>query len=423
MCSETKCDNIFTIPSWNINRLEAEVNKLNKRAKKLGCDYIQLVTQEVKTIVDPRYLDSVHEGNRLPLEQAPKIEVHVIEVIGKGPIIEGWKFIGTLDHYTVPGSVMVKSVPGENVPPQFFNSSPICEHCNKKRYRIETFVLENVDTGEYKQVGRQCIKDFLGHNPTRIANYLTAIFRLIENLGDTDSDYYGYGDSVWMFDSMAVLTTTIAVIRTYGWVSRSAAGYDLDATADAVIYAMSPSKGTQEREEKQKFLDNLRWDREKDMEEAKEAVEWLKEQSPTNDYIHNLQALAERDEIPAAMFGYWCSLISSYQRVKEKLILAKRQQKLNDWFGDLKTRYDMEVEVTKIRGFDSYYGVGYAISMLDKDGHTLVWFTSTEADVETCGKYKVKATVKKHDTYNGWKQTIVTRVKIIEELNNESNKK
>lgn len=420
MCNETKSDNIFSIPSWNVNRLEEEVKKLNKRAKKLGCDKIELTTHEVKHIVDPRYLDAVSEGNRLPLEEAPKVEIHVIEVIGKGPIIEGWKFIGTLDHSTIPGSVLVKSVPGETVPPQFFNSDPICEHCNTKRYRTETFVLENVESGEYKQVGRQCIKDFLGHNPTRIANYLTTIFRLIENLDDPDSDYYGGGGSgVWLFDSMSVLTTTIAIIRTYGWVSRAAAGYDLESTADAVIYAMSPTKSEKERENKKKFLENLRWDKEKDSKEAEEALDWLKEQSPTNDYFHNLHALAALDDIPASMFGYWCSLIATYQKAKERLILAQRQKKLNEWFGDVKNRYDLDVEVTKIRAYDSYYGTGNVITMLDKDGHTLVWFTNTEADVETGGKYKVKATVKKHDTYDNWKQTIVTRVKIIKELVNE----
>jgi len=417
MCNENSEPKIFSIPSWNVPVLEAKIAKLNKRAAKLGCDPIQLVTHKVENVDDPNH-KPVHIDN-LPTPAAPKIAIHHIEVIGNGPILEGWKFIGTLDHTSIPGSVIVKSVPGEVIPKSFYHSNAVCGHCNKKRYRNETFVLEHTDTGEYKEVGRQCIKDFLGHNPGRMASYLTALYSLIDDLQDEESEYYGMGGGrgIWMFSSMDALTTTVAMIRSFGWTPRSKAEYsNTSATADDVLYALSPCMDGQEAEAKKKFMEQVKWDDEKDQAEAEAALEWLKEQPANNDYMHNLHAISQLDDVPANMFGYWCSLVSSYQRAYEKLKLAERQQKLNDWVGEIKQRRDFEVELIGVKTFDGYYGLSYMHKFLDKDGRTLIWFASNDSDMEVDSKYIIKATVKKHDTYNNWKQTTINRAKVIKEL-------
>ena len=43
-----------------------------------------------------------------------------------------------------------------------------CEHCGLRRRRKATFVVVHVDSGELRQVGSGCLRDFLGgHDPDR----------------------------------------------------------------------------------------------------------------------------------------------------------------------------------------------------------------------------------------------------------------
>ena len=50
---------------------------------------------------------------------------------------------------------------------------------------------------------------------------------------------------------------------------------------------------------------------------------------------------------------------------------------------------------------------------------TVVWFASNKT-LDEGESYHVKLTVKKHDEYNGWKQTMVNRVSVLEMLGEES---
>jgi hypothetical protein len=412
MCQQSQVKT-YAIPSWNVDVLKANIAKLNKRADKLGCDHIKLVAHGVRSIVDPVYQMKMQEGRVFNVENPPMIKIHDVELVGAGPKLNGWKFIGTLDHHTVPGSVIVKGVPGEHIPSEFYHNDATCNHCNTIRYRTETFILENVETGEFKQVGRQCIKDFLGHNPSRIASLLTQIYKMIDELGDPDSDYYGGGAPVYVYDKLDVLMWSFAIIKTFGWVSRSAAEYsNKQATADNVAWLMLPPANDKERQAQKDFVADINRNDEEDLADAKAAIAWVLEQDETNDYIHNLQALAAGADISIKMFGYWCSLASTYMRAMDKLREAEKQNKTNAYVGEIKKRQDFDVEVVSVNTCDGYYGITFIYKFLDKDGHTLVWFASNEADMRIGGKYNVKATVKKHDEYKGWKQTIVNRVKI-----------
>ena len=198
---ETVVQNTFDIPESNMERLNSEVAKLNRRAAKIGVDPISVNVLSTEMRPDP-YLIKNHMGSK-EISKLPKIKYFVIEIIGKGPKIEGYKFIGTLDHKTLPGSVMVHSVPGETVPAEFFNATKVCDHCNKHRTRTETFVVEK-DDGTYMQVGRSCLRDFFGHEPERIARFLS---RLISFVAELDSDVWGSsggGYAITYLDNLSV---------------------------------------------------------------------------------------------------------------------------------------------------------------------------------------------------------------------------
>ena len=254
---------IYEIPVGHKDRLHKEIAKLNKRAEKLGCEPVELVDHGEVLRVDPVYIQRIstpeHPYPAIP-EDAPKIRYMRISINGDAPKLAGYTFVGTLDHVVLPGSVVVKAVPGENVPEEFYDHDAYCDHCNKIRRRNQTFVLFNEEENKHVQVGRQCLRDFLGHDPNAIARFLSAVWRLMDSFDDEETWGMGSGGyREWSYNHVRVLELTSAIIRHSGWVPRSSANPDegRSATADEVAYALTPKFTAAERKIHDKFMAEL----------------------------------------------------------------------------------------------------------------------------------------------------------------------
>lgn len=80
--------------------------------------------------------------------------------------------------------------------------------------------------------------------------------------------------------------------------------------------------------------------------------------------------------------------------------------------GEEKERIETTLTVNRVFPKETNFGVTYIYHMNDPNGNYFVWFASTAA-LEVGETYDVKATVKQHSEFNGVKQTVVTRVKPI----------
>lgn len=404
----------YSLPSWNFKKLKERIAKINKRAAKMGVAPLELIKIKEELRTDPEFFEAIDAGVISP-EEAPKITYIEVQINGAAPKLAGWKFIGTLDHYSVPGQVIVQTVPGESIPKEFHNREAVCDHCNKIRNRVETFVCEN-EQHEFKQVGRQCLKDFLGHDVTHLAWYLTAIHELNEDLeGD---EFRGGGmRQDYQHELIPVLTLAAGAIRTFGWVSRTAAmNGGGEATASIVSDIIAPphtSEGhKQSRELREKIGDN-----EQDKVNAEKSIEWLATQEDSNEYMHNLKAIVASGHTTNKMLGYTCSLISTYLRAMDKLNTQKHEHKLNEYVGVVGEKIELTVEVAGVTSMPGYFnGVTNLFKMHDEVGHTIVWFSSGNTTMKMGGKYLIKGTVKKQEEYKEWKQTSLTRVKVLKDL-------
>lgn len=405
----------FKIPSWNMPKLEKKIAQMNKRAAKIGVPPVTIRVVDTTDEIAPEYRErAAIIGKR---DWFPTIKVYEIAIEGEGPKIAGWTFVGTLDHNTLPGSVIVNTVPGETVPSEFYNHDAICNHCGKVRRRNETFVLHHEEDDKHTQVGRQCLRDFLGHDPKAVASFLTSLRKLEEELGDPDGEWYGGGGKwEYSYDHDAVLAATAAVIEKEGWVPRSAA-FDRAATASLVldVFLPPPTSG-KERARHIEWKESLDLENEKFTKEAKEAREWLKSQNNDNEYMHNLHTIDKAEKVPTKMFGYWCSVVAAYQRAMERLRIQKAEKKISEYFGNVGDRVEHSVKVVSIRYTDGYFGTVGVVKMLDDDGRTFVWFANTKVGMEPDHQYRIKGTIKKHEEYQDWKQTVVNRVKVQEEI-------
>ena len=142
-------ENIYRVPSVNTEKLYQEIAKLNKRAKRNGLAPIAIV--EVGTeIVTPE------DG------KAPYV-VCLLQIIGESPIIAGWQFLAMVEH--IGGDTIIRAMPGivaEGELAGYRGAAAHCQHCKAKVYRKYTAILKN-EAGEYKQVGKSCLRDFTGH--------------------------------------------------------------------------------------------------------------------------------------------------------------------------------------------------------------------------------------------------------------------
>lgn len=387
------------IPESNVEKLKAAIARLNKKADKIGCKPVTIqVTSETKYVdvaLPEEDADDFGPRPAVRLGASEKIKHVKVLVDGEAPKFNGWKFVARLEH--LPEGSLAYCAPNEECPEEFRHGGPVCQHCNLARKRKDTYVLKH-DSGDFKQVGSDCIADFLGHkDPAALAAAAEALTSGLENL----MEHYGTGGIAGHVALLPLLTMTSAVIKKHGWTSATAAKEDFRkvATRDLVMEQL--------------------WDRveeadaiypdEQDTKAASGAIEWAKAQRPENDYLSNIRVIGAAGVTTRKGLGLAVSILPSHQRAlgREAERAARAKAEADSKFvGEVGARQVFDVEVVLVMPRDGDWGVKYFTKMVDKDGNVLVWYAQTNLEK---GKYRIKATVKKHDTYQGTKQTTLTR--------------
>src|SRR5690606_9613232 len=94
------------------------------------------------------------------------------------------------DHAMVPGSTLITSM-REAIPLHWHRAASDCHHCNMKRSRNKTYLLKNTESGEVKQVGRTCLKDFLGsRDPEALGDVMELAYQMIRSASQEEEIDY-----------------------------------------------------------------------------------------------------------------------------------------------------------------------------------------------------------------------------------------
>jgi hypothetical protein len=208
----------FKVPVENLPALYKKIADLNKKAAKLKC-------KESVIILGERKFEKIKSRGADPIEDAvieayngeQYREYQILSVVGEIPVLAGgWSFIGKLEPHDA--GTIVKSAPGHVLPRKYQKADPaLCEHCNTSRRRSATFVVQN-EKGKYKQVGRGCLKDFMGHaSPEKYAAYAEFLFNLENELRDyEDRECRGHYNP--SYANTDILAVAVAAIRRDGFV-------------------------------------------------------------------------------------------------------------------------------------------------------------------------------------------------------------
>lgn len=403
-------ETVFTIPEGNLVQLRAEIASLNKIAAKLDLPLILL------NILDEETRTKTHDitGSKT------YYRVFKVEVLGASPAISGWKFLATINRDRGLGTTIVRQVPyADPVPPTYHTANHRqCDHCHVDRARNDVFVIKNVETGEHQQVGRTCLKDFLGHgDPATIAKFFERIHVIYNLGGDGEGGERNGGPNLLessLFDLDEVLATTSAIIRKEGWVSGKMASETGGIATSHRVYDYLWPRSAESADWRHgiEVTDG-------DKAIAVRAVEHTKAISDAetqNSYHYNIREIARIGRTNIKQLGFACSILTFYSRTVRETVDANTDGKLNEHVGPVGTKINTVATVLTIRYVEGQFGSTAVVNLEDAQGRRLTWFSSSKPaaldDAE--GKsFRITGTIKKLGEFRGTKQTTITRARLV----------
>ena len=365
------------VPVTSIDDLRSKIAKLAKRAARIGCEPITMVEGATVTLHETRDMREWIVDPQMATT-GKVVDAITVTVTGETPKFAGWQFLATLEPLGEENIIRTYVDAGEDTNLSEYRSRiGECDHCCKQRRRKDTYVVQH-DDGSRKMVGKNCLRDFLGHsNPNQLASFAELILELEAIAGEycDDESYERCGVASWDIDMFLAMSS--AAVRSFGWTSRSAARDSFDgkvATADIVVAHLSAK----------------------------------------THYLTNLRLIAQTGRVTSRHAGYAASMLIAHAKFEERQLESQRREDRPEshHIGSVGERLTLKVTCEKIIETVSDWGCTGIHKLVDEAGNDLTWFASGSSEwIDEGATITVKATIKSHDAYNGRKQTVVNRVK------------
>lgn len=397
----------FEIPDLNFEKFRSKIAHLAKRAERLGFQpigYVEIGTSYKKMKAERS------TGFELGFEP-PSILMHHVEVYGERPHIKGWRFVGKLEHMPGVNEVLVKELTEGDVPSQYRACEPNCDHCHTNRLRSNTFVIQNLESKEYMQIGRSCLGEYFGgKEPEAVA----ALFELLQSGRETLRDLEDWGEEgvsvrSMYFEPRRVLEYAVAAVRADGRYISTAVGEEecLIPTGHLVRTNLTIPTKDLRKDEKIEVT-------EQDKGRAQEILDWLASESVASKeetYFHNLRVMTQADAVGYRNIGLYASAVAAYQREIDKR-LEREAAASSEYVGTKDEKVDAVVTLVGVKTIPGgRFGDKLLYRFVDEQGNLMVWFCSGRGpDMVVGNTYKIRGTVKEHEEYRGVKQTILERV-------------
>jgi len=393
----------YNIPVSKADKLRKMVAKFNKKGANLH--YAEIG----ETVIDGTmfYWAEDLNGRKFRRECPCKVKCLVVEADGSY-IIDGWEFVGTIEFLDAGNVIRLASSKFDGkVPERFRTSENVCEHCHTIRNRKDLYIIHNVETDEYRQVGKQCLLEYTrGMDANVCASIMEEMAKFVE-LQDYGVEYdefmgNGFGASGYGCSSNAVKKHAYALVKEFGYMR----GTTVDDLV-SFLYNIDVEKS------KKRQFEALTLPTDEEIAEIDSYVETM----PTDsDYFKNAKVVWQSQYLETRDFALVASFIGVYLRkiVERK---AADSKKSSQWVGEVGERITIKAKSVRVLYTkDSYTYNGpltFVQEIVGEDGNVYVWSTTNNlSDME--GDFTLVATVKSHGEYRGVKQTVVTRGRVTE---------
>jgi hypothetical protein len=393
----------FSIPLEKLDAVKRKVEKLTKVAEKLG---VPPMVMDVVGTEDKKYVDDA--GKDYFVKHA------IVRILGDPPVLNGWRLVARILHGE-EGNI-IKAVPGQAVPVEYRESKPDCDHCRKARARKDTFVV--TDGKEWKQVGTDCLADFLGHQDPRGYASLAEAYA---NLGEELKSMEGAGEGGWGGGetgrgAVEYLAAVSAVRRVRGWKSRTkareeeAAGhYGSMATADLAWTYLTDRSARKDMKDIEVADD--------DVKVAEAALEWareLRKKDDLSDYLWNLAVAASSPVVYKRTKGILASALVAHENATR--VVEEGTSVGEGWVGREGMPVTVKGKLKEVKPVSTQRGRSFLHSLEDMNGNLVKWFSDSE---ELSGKagsdVMVSGVVQKHGEFRGQRETMLIGVRNLDE--------
>ena len=393
---------MFYVPVENYPKLEKKFNKIKNKGGTLNLNKGDPV---VMVVTDSGRADPSIQRGTPAWEELPKHKFYPIEVEGKYEV-PGWKFVATIEH--TPGENIIRNITDEKIPDKYRTISPECEHCHRIRDRKDTYLVKNTETGEFKQIGKSCLKGYTGG--------LDAAFAaLMAQWVDDPEDIEGIGDDLIVpngkvtnfFDPVKFKKIAYNYVKEHGY---SKDPYYIGNIVD--IYRGNPTS--------------------KDMatdSELSAVNEWvLNLDTTTNDYFRNAFIAWNLEDLEYRHLRLVTSLIHTYfkesEKEKQKEVTKSSEsapESSSSYVGNVGDKITLTVSNRRVlyrKTFQKGYRLGSVpvYKIIGTDNNVYIWSTDSWFDEGDT----IVATVKSHSEFNGEKQTVITRGKVVDPATGKS---
>ena len=364
------------IPSYNWEKIQKKIKSLSK----YDCSVF------LKDI-------STYKGN-----EVISIDLNIPQVLEGGK----WQFLG------------LKKICGDdvlyfgNVPTKYHNTSMYCEHCSSNRGRTSVIIIRDLDTNTIKQVGKTCIKKYLGNGFRLLGNLLLTIDDILED--DYSDEYYSIACNYVNLNKY--LYCCMKSIKDRGYIKRYTVddnGNDVMTTAhDAMILYDSVHD-----------IDSV---------EVEKAIQVYKEfvlsKGDNSDFTHNVLTLLSNSYIERKYINMVAFvptfLLNKYRFDAEKK--ARKSELSNKYIGNVGDKVSAKVRLIHYRYYETHFTyrgeTNCMYTFIDSEGNLIQWNTQKgigydlDVAIENKTQFTISGTVKACKEFKNRFYTVLTRCRI-----------
>lgn len=426
----------YMIPEENIGSFEKKFLSAAHKIRKINPELEPTMTKSDHTVVLIRKIEirpcdcrSETTIKEVPYE-ARRVELKIPDEVVFAE--NDWTFGGTVESSGVEGKNFVNTnLSGKDlgyiVPSKYFSSNPCyCDYCKTNRKRTKTYLVFNQGTGEWRQLGRECLKLFVtGIDVDAIATFESFI-KEAEDMANPGDEFF-YNRRAKFVEVQRALELAQAATQMFGFVATrdNEGNSNLLSTRNIVQAKILKEMGYQndllnisdsEREEFKPYLAKL--DRyfhniDPDNHEAADLIESV-EYLPDESYYNNLKTITANEYVPLDKLGLLASIPKAVTRYLETLKMQEEKEKLaklSNYLGNVGEKIEVDfVSGKQVVCCETQFGLLHIYEFKDANGNVIVWKSSSGKEIPESGK--ISGTVKAHDEYNGIKQTVILRAKI-----------
>lgn len=401
----------YSIPEMNMESLEKKLIRVKNKCAKYGCDFhYERIGEHFE---EKTFYECDFDGESRKWKEV--IRYIDIDVEGTAAV-NGWKFAASLD-FTEKGNIISKAVDVE-IPDRYYGCAPWCEHCKTARDRKHSYIVFNEESGEFKQVGKSCLKDFTGGLSAEYVANFESFLKEIEEA----SEFSGLGSwgTSW-FEVEKYMAYVAETIRIYGYVRRDSGEISTADRAEELYRNENGMRVSRSESVKARLWDAKvkGFNAENGKELAGTVREWILGNDRDDNYFHNLKVACGLDFGGYKVLGLLASSFPAYDRelefqAEKRAREAKEAEarEKSSWMGNVGDKVSFKIaDFRVISSWETQWGMTMVYKFVAEDGREATWKTGNWVS-ERCIGGNISGKIKELKEYRGIKQTELTRCKV-----------